>query len=76
MIATEELLIDYTRGCYPAPFAVVCEQSAAPTTTTEATMKITFTGGPYRDAGECYTDFHGLVELLEAGYLVINVEGV
>lgn len=39
-------------------------------------MKIIFTGGPYRDAGECYGGFDAIEELIAAGYIILDVMGV
>lgn len=40
------------------------------------TLKITFTGGPYRKAEVCLSDFHAIEELIGAGYIILNVEAV
>lgn len=36
---------------------------------------ITFTGNSYRNEEVCYGGFDAIVELIAAGYLILNVKG-
>lgn len=38
-------------------------------------MMITFTGNSFRQEEVCYSDFEAIVELIAAGYIILDVKG-